>query len=132
MLNQRRTIQKTLIIAAVKKLEHPTADEVYRSVEKKHPHISKGTVYRNLKAMVDEGRIRKIRLMDGPDNFDHIVYCHYHFICRKCKGIYDVGVPYQEELNIKVASRDGFLVEEHEIVFTGVCPKCNEANDKKE
>lgn len=125
MTSQRRTIQKTLIITALKKLHHPTADEVYRSVEEKHPNISKGTVYRNLKTMVEEGKIRKIRVGDGADNFDHIIYCHYHFVCRQCNEIFDVGLPYMEELNIRLTSVEGFLAEEHEIVFTGLCPKCN-------
>lgn len=34
---------------------HPTAEELYNSIKKKIPSVSRGTVYRNLKNLVDEG-----------------------------------------------------------------------------
>lgn len=124
MTEQRNTIQKTLIFSAVRELHHPTADEIYHAVAKEHPNISKGTVYRNLKTMTEQGRIQQIKNSDGPDYFDHMVQVHYHCKCLKCRKIFDADLPYMEELNGKVTACGDFLAEDHEIIFTGLCPQC--------
>ncbi|MGI5910896.1 MAG: transcriptional repressor, partial [Sphaerochaetaceae bacterium] len=47
IVNRRRTIQRDLVLAAVRKSRtHPTADEIFASVVDEHPSISKATVYR--------------------------------------------------------------------------------------
>ena len=59
MTNSRNTIQRQLVLSAVRQLQnHPTADEVYQEVQKNCPTISRATVYRNLKLLAEEGEIR--------------------------------------------------------------------------
>ena len=58
---KRNTIQRALTLEAVQKLQsHPTADEVYAAVSAEHPHISRGTVYRNLNQLSEDGKIREM------------------------------------------------------------------------
>ena len=65
-MERRNTIQKALILRAVCELKrHLTADEVYEFVKKDHPSIGKGTVYRNLAILTEEGAIRKV-----PEDFE--------------------------------------------------------------
>ena len=65
-MERRNTIQKALILRAVCELKrHLTADEVYEFVKKDHPSIGKGTVYRNLAILAEEGAIRKVEVPDG-------------------------------------------------------------------
>lgn len=46
MTNSRNTIQRQLVLSAVRQLQnHPTADEVYQEVQKNCPTISRATVY---------------------------------------------------------------------------------------
>ena len=40
--------------------DHPTADMVYMGVREEFPHISLGTVYRNLSLLAELGEITKI------------------------------------------------------------------------
>ena len=45
-MNKRSTTQRSLVLEAVKELRcHVTADEVYDTIVKIHPNISRGTVY---------------------------------------------------------------------------------------
>ena len=45
MTNSRNTIQRQLVLSAVRQLQnHPTADEVYQEVQKNCPTISRATV----------------------------------------------------------------------------------------
>ena len=60
-MQNRNTIQYQLIYRAVLELgSHPTADEVYTQVAATHPTISKGTVYRNLNKLTENGMLRRI------------------------------------------------------------------------
>lgn len=122
---RRNTIQKELILNAVKDFHnHVTADEVYGMIQSIHPHISKGTVYRNLNRLADEGKIRKLEMPDGPDRFDHICTPHYHIRCRQCGRIFDVDMEVISDLADRVKDKHGFDFLDHDIIFKGVCPDC--------
>ena len=69
MTNSRNTIQRQLVLSAVRQLQnHPTADEVYLEVQKNCPTISRATVYRNLKLLAEEGEIRLVSVELSEDN----------------------------------------------------------------
>ena len=90
---RRNTIQKELVLKTVYELKrHLTADEVYEFIQKEHPTIGKGTVYRNLAILVQEGAVRKVEIPDGPDRFDFTLENHYHVRCVQCGNVYDVDM----------------------------------------
>ena len=74
---QREAIRQNLL----SRYDHPTADMVYNSVREELPNISLGTVYRNLRFLVDQGDALSLKLGDGREHFDGHVEPHYHFIC---------------------------------------------------
>jgi len=78
-MDMRNTIQRSLVLEAVKELRcHATADEVYDAIMKIHPNISRGTVYRNLNLLSDTGEIHKVEMPSGADCYDHLCHEHYH------------------------------------------------------
>lgn len=119
MTGQRRAILKAL----EGDTSHPTADMVYHKVKQEIPHISLGTVYRNLKMLSEAGHILEIEIADGPNRYDYRTEQHYHFHCDHCGFVYDVDLPYQQMLNDEL-TQVGFLVSRHDIQFHGQCPKC--------
>ena len=61
MTSRRNTIQKDLVRNTVYEMRrHVTANEVYEFVKEFCPTIGKGTVYRNLDILVEEGNLRKV------------------------------------------------------------------------
>ena len=63
MTIRRNTIQKDLVRNAVYEMKrHVTANEVYEFIKEAHPSIGKGTVYRNLDILVEEGALRKVEI----------------------------------------------------------------------
>lgn len=120
----RQTLQKSLIINALSALYHPTADDIYSHIVLKYPHISKGTVYRNLAQMVQDGRILQVKIPAGADHFDHTIQDHYHGLCTKCGGIFDMDMPYKNDLNT-FKSASGFVTKAHSLLFTGLCADCH-------
>lgn len=128
------TIQKTLVLSSVQRLRnHATADEVYRDVRKDYPHISKGTVYRNLNDLDREGKIKRRTSLGNADRFDQITSDHYHVVCERCGRVFDVDMDYLEDLEQSIRDAYGFKFTGHDIVFRGICPECGaRENGEKE
>ena len=125
MANQRNTVQRQLILDALKKLNnHPAIDEIYAEIHKDHPSISKTTVYRNLRQIAKNGVIRQVSLLDGLERYDGSTKQHYHFKCKICGGIFDVDIDYLTNINNMVQGKYGFQIDEHDVIFSGVCLKC--------
>ncbi|MDY4593294.1 MAG: transcriptional repressor [Eubacteriales bacterium] len=124
-MTQRNTIQRTLVLDAVRQLHnHATAEEIYQSVVKLHPSVSRATVYRNLSRLVDDGEIRRLEIPNEPDRFDHLCHQHYHVKCVKCQRIFDVDMEYLGEIESKIKDSHGFDIVGHDLVFWGICPEC--------
>ena len=103
---------------------HPTADTVYLHVREEFPHISLGTVYRNLNLLADIGEAIKITTPDGADRFDGNTEPHYHVLCTKCGSVIDLEMESLTSIN-KIAE-DHFpgTIESHTALFFGVCENC--------
>ena len=66
MTSRRNTIQKDLVKNTVYEMRrHVTANEVYEFIKEAYPTIGKGTVYRNLDILVEEGALRKVEVPDA-------------------------------------------------------------------
>lgn len=125
MKHNRSTIQRSLVLEAVRELQcHATTDEIYDAIKKKHPNISRGTVYRNLNLLSDIGDIRKVEMPSGADRFDHINREHYHARCLKCGQLFDVEMEFMADLGKNIKDTHGFEITGHDIIFKGTCSAC--------
>ena len=125
-MNTRYTIQRSLVLEAVKELRrHVSADEVYEIIVAKHPDISRGTVYRNLNLLSDNGEIRKVEMPGGAALYDHLCYDHYHAKCIKCGRVFDVAMDFITDLENNIKDTQGFVYTGHDIIFKCVCRECN-------
>lgn len=123
----RNTKQRDLVAKLMQdNFSHPTADEIYELARAENPHISRGTVYRNLNFLAESGAILKIVVPDGADHYDSTLDCHYHFHCEQCGKMYDVPRSVTLEMNnaAREMERRGFSVKGHNLIFTGLCPDC--------
>lgn len=122
----KRSIQRELIKEnLLSRCDHPTADMVYYSIRKQLPNISLGTVYRNLRLLVEQGEVLSLKLGDGPEHFDGHTDMHYHFICSCCNEVEDI---FMDELPIidMVTSHCSGQITGHSTYFYGLCKNCSE------
>ncbi len=132
MINRRNTIQKDMIRNAVCEMRrHVTANEVYEYIKETYPAIGKGTVYRNLEILVQEGELRKVEVPEGPNRFDFTLRNHYHVRCIKCGEVSDVDMDEIPDLLDKIHDTHGMEFLEYDIAFKGICPKCREKTQDK-
>ena len=117
----RQSRKRDAILAAVRETKtHPSAAWVYARLKPEFPELSLGTVYRNLAAFRDEGRIRCVATPDGEERFDGDTRDHPHFLCESCGAVTDVETP-------EIAPETlppGYVVRERQILYRGLCPEC--------
>ncbi len=127
-MQNRNSAQRKIILNIMEgNKTHPTADEIYEEARKVDPHISRGTVYRNLNLLVENGQLLRIPVPATADHFDSTLEEHYHFYCRKCNKVFDVPEFSPAELTAaetKLAGM-GYSSITHSIVFEGLCPHCS-------
>ncbi|MBI3679921.1 MAG: transcriptional repressor [Acidobacteria bacterium] len=118
--HQRQVIFRTL----AESTSHPTPEEVYRRVRKKIPSISLGTVYRNIKILVQKGLLKEVAVHHEPLRLDPNLSDHHHLVCRRCKSVADIASEDVEPVRLKAALPAGFQVERCEVVAMGLCAAC--------
>src|SRR5262249_58618939 len=84
------------------------------------PRLSLGTVYRNLRVLVEQGNLRELDFGMAVTYFETIKDSHYHLICRVCGRITDVEASIEPGLNTlveKARGIGGFQIEKHRLDF---------------
>lgn len=127
MVQRRNTHQRSLVMEAVKSLaDHPTADEVYDYVRRQDEHVSRGTVYRNLNLLTEQGQVLDVKV-PGADRFDFRTEPHAHMVCRQCGAVVDVPESVAAGADKDVQALTGYAEVAHYTVFLGLCPVCQAA-----
>lgn len=119
---QRKAIKDFLMT----RKDHPTAETVYLNVRETYPHISLGTVYRNLTLLSDIGEIQKLHLGDGLDHYDADTHPHDHFLCMECGAVLDIDFRSDDDFNMDEQINSVFdgMITGHITYFHGICPEC--------
>ena len=126
-MERRNTLQRELVLETVRKLHtHSTADEVYAEIVREHPSVGRGTVYRNLNILAEEGKILKVTVPGQADRFDFTAGAHYHIQCIQCRRVFDVDMEPLTDLEERIKDRHGFTFLSWELSFLGICPACKE------
>lgn len=122
-MQRRYSKQRELILNCVKHSSaHPTPDMVYQMVAPACPNLSRGTVYRNLNLLAEDGALE--RLPFTVERFDARTEPHPHFICQSCGAVTDLELEHQDELDEEVRLKTGNIVQRHATYFYGICAEC--------
>jgi len=122
---RRETKQREAILELLRNTRsHPTADQIYDDVRVDIPNISKGTVYRNLQVLENDGAITVIGINGARSRYEVKQKGHYHFRCEKCGCVIDLEESADKKIDKKIATRTGFTVSHHQTEFYGLCKNC--------
>ena len=122
----RLTPQRKVILEELRcTRSHPTADEVYDMVRKRLPHVSLGTIYRNLDFLHSQGLIRKLDKIGSQMRFDAFVEPHLHVSCVECGKVGDLPQDTATVIMRQEGLEDNaFQVTGHWLELYGVCSDC--------
>lgn len=124
LTNKRVTQQRKAIEKVFDEIHRPLSpDEVLEQGRLFAPTLNQATVYRNLKILVEEKWLSKIRLPEAGTLYERSNKGHHHhFHCRSCKRSFYIHACALN--NKQPLAPNGFEVKEHEIYFYGTCPDC--------
>lgn len=123
----RSTIQRVLVFDTVMRMHgHATADQIHAQISERHPHLSRATVYRNLNNLAQEHKILRISVPGSADFYEANTTPHYHLKCIHCQRIFDVTLPFMDNIEQRINDTHGFKVLGHSLTFYGVCPACQQ------
>jgi Fur family ferric uptake transcriptional regulator len=118
------TRQREAVLTELRKAEdHPTADQLYERVRKAMPHISLGTVYRNLELLAQTGAV-KVLGSPGGRRYDGELAAHHHVRCTGCGRLDDVRVKVTLDHPPSAGIAPGYKLTGYQVEFLGLCPDC--------
>jgi len=105
--------------------QHQDVEEIADTVRKQLGTLSTQAVYDNLHILVEAGLVRRIQPSGHPARYEaRVGDNHHHIVCRRCGATSDVDCAVGEAPCLEPSSNHGFVVQEAEIVFWGLCPRC--------
>lgn len=123
------TRQRQLIYKIIMNTEgHLSADEIFGYAKAEMPSIALGTVYRNLRLMVEDKEIRQIATGFGPDRYDRNMIPHEHLHCDGCGKLVDITFGGLKDL---LEARGEIVVTDYELNIRGICAACKKEKKKK-
>jgi Fe2+ or Zn2+ uptake regulation protein len=107
---------------------HADADTIVTGAREHHPSLSPQAVYGVLKALVAVGIARRIEPAGAPALFElRGGDNHHHLVCRSCGAVADVDCAVGAAPCLAPSDTAGFVVDEAEVVFWGLCRECQAA-----
>ena len=122
------TAQRLAVLRAVSARPHGTADEIEDVVRGEIGAVSRQAVYDALGILTEKGIIRRIQPSRSPARYeDRVDDNHHHLVCRTCGVTVDVPCAVGYRPCLEAADDHGFVVDEAEVIYWGICPTCRSA-----
>ncbi|UVO55263.1 Fur family transcriptional regulator [Sphingomonas sp. SUN039] len=127
----RVTRQRVAVLATVDLKPHASAAAVLEAVSVVLPGVSHQAVYDCLADLTRAGLLRRIDVVDGGaalyetrtrDN-------HHHIVCRACGLVADVDCAVGSAPCLEASDARGFVIDEAEVIYRGLCAPCAAAAD---
>lgn len=121
----RVTAPRLTALEIIAEHPHSTADFVASAVREKLGGVSTQTVYDVLRVCAERGLLRKIEPAQSPVRYEtRTGDNHHHLVCRSCRAIVDVDCVIGTAPCLSPDDDHGFLVDEAEVTFWGLCKSC--------
>ncbi len=121
----RLTQQRLLIYRILAgNTNHPTAEDIYKKIHKRHPTISFDTVYRTLRTFEKYGIISRVHILDDKGRFDTNLEHHAHIVCTQCKRITDLPWEAFEKLKLPRGTKQWGEITTKYVELRGICSAC--------
>lgn len=99
---------------------HPTADDIYQTLRTKGNKLTLATVYNNLNALCEEGKIRRLSFEEKSIRYDKLIR-HDHMVCTRCGKISNVAI---ENLAPLIEKQCGIRLEGYDLKLYHTCDEC--------
>ncbi|MEV6773633.1 Fur family transcriptional regulator [Nocardia sp. NPDC051030] len=124
----RVTAPRVAVLAAVHNNPHSDTDSILALVRGSLGAVSHQAVYDVLRALTSAGLIRRIQPMGSVARYEtRVGDNHHHLVCRSCGVIADVDCAVGDAPCLTASHDNGFVLDEAEVIYWGLCPDCSTA-----
>jgi Fur family transcriptional regulator, stress-responsive regulator len=121
----RVTRPRIAVLAAVYDHQHADTDSIIRVAREDLGEVSHQAVYDVLRALTIAGLVRRIQPTGSVARYEaRVGDNHHHVVCRSCGAIADVDCAVDTTPCLTASDDHGFVIDEAEVVYWGVCPAC--------
>ncbi len=121
----RVTQPRMAVLSAVYDNPHADTNTIIDAARGQVPEVSHQAVYDVLRALTGAGLIQHIQPPGSVARYESRVGDnHHHIVCRSCGAIADVDCAVGTAPCLTASDDHGFVIEEAEVVYRGLCPGC--------
>jgi Fur family ferric uptake transcriptional regulator len=125
----RVTRPRLAVLAAVHEHPHADTESLIGAVRTGLPDVSHQAVYDVLRALTAAGLVRRIQPSGSVARYEaRVGDNHHHVVCRSCGTIADVDCAVGEVPCLTASDEQGFVIDEAEVTYWGLCPRCVSAS----
>ena len=128
----RVTQPRLAVLETVRQSSHLAADQVSDRVRERIGTVSTQAVYDALNTLTEHEILRKIEPAGSAMLFEiNLGDNHHHIVCRECGAVADVDCAVGSMPCAVPQQTHGFIVEEAEVTYWGLCPDCAESRERR-
>lgn len=120
------TAQRARVLGAVLNAGgHIDAEELHRRLAGARPRVALATVYRTLQLLRERGLVAENQFGERRRRYEQAEGRHHdHLVCLACGRVLEFEEPLIEELQERVARKNGFAALSHRLELYGYCRAC--------
>ncbi len=124
----RVTQPRLAVLAALRQRPHVDTETVIEAVRAQLGTVSHQAIYDVLRVLTDAGLVRRIQPAGTVARYEtRVGDNHHHLVCRDCNTISDVDCAVGLAPCLTASTDHGFVVDEAEVVYWGLCLDCSTA-----
>ena len=130
----RVTAVRLAVLEAVRQAtDHPTVESIAARVRERIGAASSQAIYDAVGAFEARGLVRRIEPAGHPIRFEgRVGDNHHHLVCRRCGRAIDVACSVGAAPCLEPKDAGGFVVDQAEVTFWGICPACQRTVQRPE
>ncbi len=124
---QKLTGPRQAVLEILQRETHPLSiKQIFDRMAEGAPDLA--TVYRSMHLLERLQMVKRYDLGDGVARFELLHEGedghHHHLVCTRCAGVVEIEECLLEEVDERIAARNGFKGVTHRLEFFGLCPRC--------
>ena len=126
----RVTRPRLAVLEVLSEGGHLDVDQIAVRVRERLDSVSTQAVYDVLGALARVGLARRIEPAGSPALYEaRTGDNHHHVVCRGCGAVGDVDCVVGDAPCLEPSSRGGFVIDEADVTFWGLCSACQTTPD---
>jgi Fe2+ or Zn2+ uptake regulation protein len=127
----RPTAIRLAVLDLLQTMPHSGVQEIVEAVQQALGTASRQAVYDALDQLLLAQLVRRIEPAGSPARYEvRVGDNHHHVVCRRCGRASDVDCAVGEAPCLEPSQTHGFVLDEAEVTFWGLCPECHDMEDK--